>query len=203
MKQSGIAALLLVTALSAVGVAQAAPPAAPSPDDMIKALAAPVGGQGGATRNFHRVQRSPTADTGNGPSRASAGGGGGNAADTADGQPARREIGVPLLFDLASAKLRPESYATLANIAKALQSPALKSAKILLEGHTDASGGAERNLALSEERANAVKDYLVTNGGIDAARLSTVGKGQTQPANPANPLAAENRRVVLVNISEN
>jgi outer membrane protein OmpA-like peptidoglycan-associated protein len=70
----------------------------------------------------------------------------------------------------------------------------------LLEGHTDASGQAEANLELSQQRADAVRDYLVREGGVPGDQLSTIGKGQTEPANPNNPLAAENRRVVLVNL---
>ncbi len=108
---------------------------------------------------------------------------------------------MPLLFDTNSANLKPESTPILTSIAKALQSPKLSGTKILIEGHTDTSGGAAHNLALSQARAEAVKTALVQDGGIDASRLSVVGKGQTGLANPASPLAPENRRVVLVNLS--
>jgi outer membrane protein OmpA-like peptidoglycan-associated protein len=65
---------------------------------------------------------------------------------------------------------------------------------IRVEGHTDASGSAEYNQALSERRALTVKNALVQRG-VDGARMDTVGYGKTRPVS-AN--AADNRRVVLV-----
>jgi adhesin transport system outer membrane protein len=170
---------------------------APSADDITNALAAP----GGASRGF-RVNRDNTAAApeDSAPS-ATTPKSHGSAAHRPPSAPARREIGVALLFDTDSANLKPESAPILASIAKALQSPKLTGAKILIEGHTDTSGGAAHNLALSQARAEAVKAALVQDGGVDASRLSVVGKGQAGLANPASPLAAENRRVVLVNLS--
>jgi adhesin transport system outer membrane protein len=171
---------------------------APSADDITNALAAP----GGAARGFHMNRNDTTAapedTTPSGPVPKSHG----TAAHRPPPSvPERREIGVPLLFDTNSANLKPESTPILTSIAKALQSPKLSGTKILIEGHTDTSGGAAHNLALSQARAEAVKTALVQDGGIDASRLSVVGKGQTGLANPASPLAPENRRVVLVNLS--
>jgi outer membrane protein OmpA-like peptidoglycan-associated protein len=54
--------------------------------------------------------------------------------------------------------------------------------KVIIQGYTSASGTEEYNQKLSERRANAVKEYLVTVGGIDSNRLSTVGYGETRPA---------------------
>ena len=55
-------------------------------------------------------------------------------------------------------------------------------------------------MELSKRRADAVKDYLVKEMGVAADRLETVGKGEADPAVPKNPYAAQNRRVVIVNM---
>lgn len=71
--------------------------------------------------------------------------------------------------------------------------------KLTIEGHTDASGSAAHNQTLSEQRAAAVKAYLVGKG-IDAARLNTAGFGASRPvaANASELGRAQNRRVELV-----
>lgn len=103
-------------------------------------------------------------------------------------------------FDSDSDVIRPESKPTLDQVAAMLKSsPELK---ITIEGHTDNTSTPEHNQQLSEKRANAVKQYLVTNG-IDGARLSTAGFGATKPvASNDNALGrAENRRVELAKVS--
>ena len=70
----------------------------------------------------------------------------------------------------------------------------------LIEGHTDKKGTRAYNDELSKRRAEAVKEYLVRETGVSPDRLQTVGKGFSEPANPKNPYAAENRRVVVVNL---
>ena len=170
----------------------AAAQSAPSSNDMINALTAPSA-HGETSRGFRLNHGAiPPSTSSDQPDRAHGG--------TTRHAAARREIGVPILFDLDSATMKSESTPMLDSIVKALQSPQLAGSRILLEGHTDASGGAAHNLVLSRQRAEAVKAALVQDG-VDAARLTTAGKGQSAPANAADPLAAENRRVVLVNIS--
>jgi OmpA-OmpF porin, OOP family len=88
----------------------------------------------------------------------------------------------------------------LHNLGVALNQILKDEPKLLIEGHTDRKGAATYNLALSKHRADAVKDYLVREMGIPASRLETVGKGFSEPANPSNPYAPENRRVVVVNL---
>ncbi len=53
---------------------------------------------------------------------------------------------------------------------------------------------------LSQRRADAVKDYLVHEERVAPARLQAVGKGPSEPVNPADPYARENRRVVVINL---
>ena len=67
---------------------------------------------------------------------------------------------------------------------------------IRIEGHADASGSADANLALSQRRAEAVKGYLVEKGA-DAAMLDAVGMGAKAPKPGTDPYAAVNRRVEI------
>ena len=68
--------------------------------------------------------------------------------------------------------------------------------QVRIEGHTDASGSPAANVALSQRRAEAVKDYLVQLGA-DPSQLSAIGLGASEPRDPKNPLAAENRRIEI------
>lgn len=99
-------------------------------------------------------------------------------------------------FDNDSAKLRPASVATLDKAVATLNRRA--TIKVEVAAHTDSSGRDSYNLALSERRAASVKDYLVAHG-IDAARLSSKGYGETQPvaSNATKEGRAKNRRVEL------
>jgi len=68
---------------------------------------------------------------------------------------------------------------------------------ILIEGHTDDTGTEEFNMALSEKRAKAVRDYLIAQG-VDASRLTAKWYGETQPKYPNDEAnRAKNRRVEL------
>lgn len=100
-------------------------------------------------------------------------------------------------FDTGRASLRPDSDAALAQAAQLLAGrPELKLAVI---GHTDDQGGADFNLALSRQRAQAVVDALVGRG-VDRARLLAEGRGLAQPlaSNASEEGRARNRRVELV-----
>jgi len=102
-------------------------------------------------------------------------------------------VGFPIQFALGSAAIRQESFGFLESMGSVLRStPDLR---LVVEGHTDASGAYTKNVELSRARAEAVRDALVTRYGIDPARLQAVGKGPTEPRNPGNPYGAENRRV--------
>ena len=102
------------------------------------------------------------------------------AAAPAAPKPAAEKITVAAdaLFDFDKAVLRAEGKAKLDElVAKAGQ---IKLEVILAVGHTDRLGSAGYNQKLSERRANAVKEYLVAKG-IEANRIYTEGKGETQP----------------------
>ncbi|WP_243751010.1 OmpA family protein [Paraburkholderia sp. BL10I2N1] len=88
----------------------------------------------------------------------------------------------------------------LNKVAVALQSEKLSSYKFRVEGHADPRGSADAKMKLSEDRAAAVVEYLTQKDGIASERLSSVGKGSTEPLNPRNPTAPENRRVTIVTV---
>lgn len=111
----------------------------------------------------------------------------------------RPSLSLLIQFDFNSARVKPESQQALANLAQALQSPDLAQSKFAVEGHTDAKGSTDYNRKLSEQRALAVRELLRIQG-VGETRLLASGKGATELANAADPLAAENRRVRIVNL---
>ena len=88
------------------------------------------------------------------------------------------KLAADALFDFDKATLKSEGMAKLDKLAA--QASDLKLEVILAVGHTDRLGSASYNQKLSEKRAAAVKQYLVSKG-VDAGRVYTEGKGETQP----------------------
>ena len=103
-----------------------------------------------------------------------------------------------IYFDTAKADLKPESDATLKEIAKLLQGdPQLK---LYVVGHTDNQGALDLNMDLSRRRAEAVLAALTTKYAVPAARLRAFGDGPYAPvaSNDSEDGRAKNRRVELV-----
>lgn len=103
-----------------------------------------------------------------------------------------------ILFDVNSATVKPESYGAIKEIANVLkENPDIK---ITITGHTDSDGDDKANLELSKKRAQAVKDILVKEFGIDVARMETDGKGESQPVETGTTAEAKanNRRVEFI-----
>ena len=102
-----------------------------------------------------------------------------------------------IFFDVDKTELKPESRATLEEVAKLLKSD--PSLRIEVAGHTDNSGAADHNMKLSVGRAAAVASALVNTYGIDRTRLQPEGYGGTKPVAPndSDQGRAKNRRVEL------
>lgn len=102
-----------------------------------------------------------------------------------------------LFFNTASAVIKDESFPVLDAVVKVLKEN--PSYKLNIEGHTDNTGNAESNLALSQKRADAAKAYLIDKG-IAADRLTSKGFGVTKPAadNSTEAGRALNRRVEFI-----
>jgi outer membrane protein OmpA-like peptidoglycan-associated protein len=103
-------------------------------------------------------------------------------------------------FDVASARIQPQSEATIREIAEVLRTH--PSWRMRVEGHTDSDGAAAENLALSLERARSVVGELAKRYKIASARLVAAGYGQTRPvaSNASATGKALNRRVELVRL---
>ncbi len=106
------------------------------------------------------------------------------------------EYAGKILFDSGKSSIKEQSNAELQKIIKILKE--YPTAKFSIEGHTDSQGKAESNQRLSDSRANAVKNFLTTNG-IDQFRLSAIGYGEDQPiaSNKTSAGRAQNRRVEI------
>lgn len=99
-------------------------------------------------------------------------------------------------FVAGKADLSDDAKFVLHDLAKVMKDhPEIK---LRLEGHTSAEGDAAFNQRLSEARAQAAVDFMINHEGIDASRLEAVGKGFTQPKNPDDPTAPENRRTEFI-----
>jgi large repetitive protein len=105
------------------------------------------------------------------------------------------EIREQVNFATNKAIIQKSSFPLLATVAKLMElHPELL--KLRIEGHTDKSGNAKKNLKLSQDRAEAVRTHLMEIGGIDGGRLDAAGFGSTKPiaANTTKKGRALNRR---------
>ncbi|MFT3858216.1 MAG: OmpA family protein [Aquabacterium sp.] len=116
------------------------------------------------------------------------------------GQQAARKPSASLLitFETNSADLTPGAKKQLDVVAAALRNNKLAEYSFNVEGHADPRGTHDLNLSLSQQRADSVRNYLISHHGIDAKRLKAVGKGDSELMNADNPAAVENRRVTIV-----
>jgi outer membrane protein OmpA-like peptidoglycan-associated protein len=113
------------------------------------------------------------------------------------------KAGALIHFDFDSAQIRPESHALLDEFGKALKG-GLADASFVIAGHTDSRGTNQYNMKLSEQRANAVKDYLVSNHSVDSKRLSVKAYGEGKPiaSNDTQEDRQLNRRVEFIRVVE-
>ena len=100
-----------------------------------------------------------------------------------------------LNFPVGLAQIRPESFGLLTKLQKVLRE--FPTDPIEIAGHTDAQGNDQRNQALSERRASAVRQYLIANMAIPEVQISAVGYGESQPlaSNESRAGRAKNRRI--------
>jgi outer membrane protein OmpA-like peptidoglycan-associated protein len=111
-------------------------------------------------------------------------------------------IDLEVNFEYNSATIGSKAQPQVTALGQALSSTELKGRTFIVAGHTDGKGGESYNQELSERRADAVKRFLSEKYGIDASNLVTVGYGETQLKNSSDPLAADNRRVQVINMSD-
>ena len=114
----------------------------------------------------------------------------------------RPSLDLEIYFDFNSAVVTQKATPDLERLGAALVSPALQGSRFMIAGHTDGKGGADFNLALSQRRADAVRQFLVQRFRIDVSRLEAIGHGKNRLKVVDNPLDAANRRVQIVNQGE-
>jgi outer membrane protein OmpA-like peptidoglycan-associated protein len=108
---------------------------------------------------------------------------------------------VEVQFDEDTPIVRPDSYRSLGRIADTLYHPSLLRYKFLIVGHAAATGRRDYNLTLSQRRADAVRDILVTTFKISSKRLQAIGLGEEQLLDAAHPTAAVNQRIQVATVS--
>jgi outer membrane protein OmpA-like peptidoglycan-associated protein len=108
-------------------------------------------------------------------------------------------VNLKIEFDVDSYHIRPESFALLDELGKALTGDTLKELKIFIKGHTDTDGSDPYNLRLSLDRGLSVKQYLTANFAIPPTRLKVIGYGESMPLVPNTSTANKqlNRRVEI------
>lgn len=105
-----------------------------------------------------------------------------------------------ILFDVNSDKIKAESFGTLKEISQVLKDN--PDVKVKIIGHTDSDGDDKSNLDLSKRRSASVKNSLSNDFGIDASRMETDGKGESESVSPNTTQEgkANNRRVEIVKL---
>lgn len=109
-------------------------------------------------------------------------------------------VSYGIYFDVNKDVVKSESYGTIKEIAKVLTDN--PNVKIKIVGHTDSDGDDKSNLDLSKRRAASVKNVLVKEFSIDASRIETDGKGESEPIakNDSGVNKAINRRVEFIKL---
>ncbi len=111
-------------------------------------------------------------------------------------------IDLEIYFDTGSAEILPRSREQLIALGSALMDPRLAAQHFLVAGHTDARGTDLYNRDLSDRRAAAVRAFLIQQFPILPTSIQIVGYGEDYLRDPANPDAAINRRVQIVNLGQ-
>jgi outer membrane protein OmpA-like peptidoglycan-associated protein len=106
-------------------------------------------------------------------------------------------LGEHILFDVDRADIKAGGAQDLARVADFLRNNPDRN--LVIEGHTDSTASDAYNLALSQRRANAVEDFLISQG-VDPLRISSRGYGEQLPVATNDSAAGrqQNRRVELV-----
>ncbi len=108
------------------------------------------------------------------------------------------DLPADVLFDFDKADIRPDAAKALADLATIIA--AYPKGRVELEGHTDSKGDDAYNQRLSERRAQAVASWLTAHHGVDPARMTTRGRGETRPVadNTTDAGRQKNRRVEAI-----
>jgi len=103
-----------------------------------------------------------------------------------------------ITFPKGKSAIDPTSFGLMSKVHDAIK--LFPSASLIVEGHTDSDGSDSANLILSQDRADSVKQYLISNAGWNAEKISSIGYGETRPVadNQSAEGKARNRRIDVV-----
>lgn len=118
------------------------------------------------------------------------------AVTAAEAAPPEAEVALQtrIQFRLNSAELTDTAKAQLRTLSASFNDPKVLATRFVIEGHTDATGTADYNKALSEQRAASVLDFLA-GSGVDRSRLGAVGYGEERLIPDLAAESGQNRRV--------
>lgn len=105
---------------------------------------------------------------------------------------------ISLSFPVGKATIEPENFGLLSKVQNAIKN--FPNSTIVIEGHTDSYGSDQKNMELSQERASAVKQYILANMNLDQKKVMSFGYGETKPIanNETKEGRAKNRRIDLI-----
>lgn len=108
------------------------------------------------------------------------------------------KISMQLNFKSGSADVLPEHYSEIAKAGEFMQQ--YPDSEVTIEGHSDSQGAAAFNKRLSQQRADSIREYLISMYGVKASRISAKGFGESSPIadNSTAQGRAKNRRVVAI-----
>ena len=114
----------------------------------------------------------------------------------------RPRIDLEIYFDYDSAVVGPRALPALIALGNVLSKPDYANTIFFINGYTDARGGPDYNLGLSQRRADAVRRVLIEQFRLPPDTLISVGFGKEQLKIPEQPFADQNRRVQIVNTEQ-
>ena len=105
-------------------------------------------------------------------------------------------------FPVGKSIIMPENYSLLSKVQKAIRT--FDDPRVIVEGHTDTTGSNEVNMLLSQQRAEAVREYLIANQTLSPESISAVGYGSERPlaSNASSAGRAINRRIDILIIPQ-
>jgi len=101
-------------------------------------------------------------------------------------------------FPVGTALIMPENYQLLSKVQRAIK--LFENPSVVIEGHSDSTGSDEINNILSQQRADAVKDYFIANNTLAKSKIVAMGYGSSKPvaSNATDVGRAANRRIDVV-----
>lgn len=105
---------------------------------------------------------------------------------------------LTLTFPVGKSVIEAQNFPLLTKVQQAIN--LFPGCEITIEGHTDSHGSDEKNMQLSQERAEAVSVYLQANMGLDASRITAIGYGESRPIanNETKEGREKNRRIEVI-----